>query len=104
MKKSTVIDWIEQEQIINVPWINRSQINSLIPLGKKKLSQRMNDLESYLDAENVSYYNDTRPRLYPTTETLKFFKIDINTIRKQANLQRKYFRKERQENEKEVSP
>ena len=44
MKTKEIVDWIAQEQIINLPWINRSQINSLIPLGKKKLSQRMNDL------------------------------------------------------------
>ena len=103
MKTKEIVDWIAQEQIINLPWINRSQINSLIPLGKKKLSQRMNDLEFYLTSENIAYYDDTRPRLYPTSETLKFFKIDINTIIKQENLQRKYLIKERQENEKEIS-
>lgn len=94
MKKIEIVDWIKQETIINLPWINRSQINILVPLGKKKLAQRIAELELYLVTEDIAYYDDTRPRLYPTCETLKFFKVDINTIRKQANQQRNFLRKE----------
>ena len=90
MKKNKICDWIEQEQIINLPWISRDQINLLIPLGYSKLGREILKLEDYLREKNISFFSDTRPKLYPTCETLKFFKIDINTIRQQAKQQRKY--------------
>lgn len=88
MKKREVSNYIEQEEVLNKPWLSTEDLLKIIPLGitavnnfRKKLCEEME--------ENNEFYFKTKPILVPTKKVIKKLNIDVNYIRNEANKIRK---------------
>ena len=87
-KKRPVLNYIEQEEVINKPWLSTKDLLKIIPVGetavnnfRKSLCKEMND--------NNEFYFKTRPILVPTKKVVEKLNIDVALIRREANKMRK---------------
>ncbi len=87
-KKRPVYDYIEQEKILNKPWLNTEDLKIILPLGENSLNNFRKSLCEEMDNNNEFYFK-TRPILVPTKKVVEKLNIDVALIRREANKMRK---------------
>ena len=87
-KKRPVYDYIEQEKVINKPWLSTNDLKIILPLGENAVSKFRKLICDEMD-ENDEFYFKTRPILVPTKKVIEKAHIDVALIRREANKMRK---------------
>lgn len=87
-KKRPVYDYIEQEKVLNKPWLSIEDLLIIIPAGKTAIENFRKSLCKEMDTNNEFYFN-TRPILVPTKKVIEKAHIDVALIRREANKMRK---------------
>lgn len=87
-KKRPVYDYIEQEKVLNKPWLSTEDLLVIIPVGINAVNDFRKSLTKEMDAENEFYFK-TRPILVPTKKVIEKLNIDVALIRREANKMRK---------------
>lgn len=87
-KKRTVYDYIEQEKVINKPWLSTEDLKIILPLGLNAINDFRKSVTDEMDKNNEFYFK-TRPILIPTKKVVEKLNIDISLIRREANKMRK---------------
>jgi hypothetical protein len=78
-----MINYLEQEQIINSPFISINEFMKLIPVCESRAKQEFKTIIEEMKLNNEFYF-ETRPRLIPTRKVVEKYDIDVNVIRKEA--------------------
>jgi len=76
-------DYTEQEKIINSPWINWIDIMKILPIHETTAKKIIHDIIVEMK-KNEEFYFSTKPRYIPTNKVVKKYKIDTETIRREA--------------------
>lgn len=87
-KKRPVANYIEQEQVINKPWLDTDDLMVILPLGRTAVNNFRKSITDEMDANNEFYFN-TRPILVPREKVIQKMNIDVALIRREANKMRK---------------
>ena len=87
-KKRPVYDYIEQEKIINKPWLSTEDLLVIIPIGEVAINNFRKSICDEMDLNNEFYFK-TRPILIPTKKVVEKAHIDVALIRREANKMRK---------------
>lgn len=87
-KKREISDYIEQEKVINKPWLTLDDLKKIIPAGDTALQKFRKALCEEMDNNNEFYFR-TRPILIPTSRVVEKAHIDVSLIRREANKMRK---------------
>ena len=87
-KKRPVYDYIEQEKVLNKPWLSTEDLLIIIPAGINAVNNFRKDLTKEMDEGNEFYFK-TRPILVPTKKVIEKLNIDVSLIRREANKMRK---------------
>lgn len=87
-KKRPVYDYIEQEKVLNKPWLSTEDLKIIIPLGETAINNFRKALTDEMDANNEFYFK-TKPKLVPTKKVVERLNIDVSLIRREANKMRK---------------
>lgn len=87
-KKRPVYDYIEQEKVLNKPWISTEDLLIIIPTGKNAVNNFRKSLMEEMDKAGEFYFK-TRPILVPTNKVIEKLNIDVALIRREANKMRK---------------
>lgn len=87
-KKRPVYDYIEQEKVLNKPWISTEDLLIIIPTGKNAVDNFRKSLTEEMDKAGEFYFK-TRPILVPTKKVIEKLNIDVALIRREANKMRK---------------
>lgn len=87
-KKRPVYDYIEQEKVLNKPWLSTEDLLIIIPTGINSVNNFRKSLTKEMDEKNEFYFK-TRPILVPTKKVIEKLNIDVSLIRREANKMRK---------------
>lgn len=87
-KKTIVYDYIEQEKVLNKPWISSEDLKIILPLGINAINRFRRSITDEMDA-NGEFYFKTKPILIPTKKVIEKLDIDVGLIRKEASRMRK---------------
>lgn len=87
-KKRPVYDYIEQEKVINKPWLSTEDLYIIIPTGKNAIDNFRKSICEEMDKNNEFYFK-TKPILVPTKKVVEKLHIDVALIRREANKIRK---------------
>lgn len=87
-KKRPVSDYIEQEKIINKPWLSTEDLKIILPLGENAVNSFRKSVCDEMDKNNEFYFK-TRPILIPTKKVVEKLNIDVSLIRREASKMRK---------------
>ena len=87
-QKRPVYDYIEQEKIINKPWLSTEDLKIILPLGETAINDFRKSICNEME-ENNEFYFKTRPILIPTKKVVEKLNIDVALIRREANKMRK---------------
>lgn len=84
MKKRNICSYVEQEEVLNKPWLSTEDLLKIIPLGITAVNNFRKELCEEMEAKNEFYFK-TKPILVPTKKVIKKLNIDVNYIRTEAN-------------------
>lgn len=87
-KKRPVSNYIEQEKVLNKPWLSTEDLKIILPLGTNAINNFRKSICNEMD-ENNEFYFKTRPILVPTRKVVEKLNIDVALIRREANKMRK---------------
>lgn len=87
-KKRPVYDYIEQEKVLNKPWLSTEDLLVIIPVGINAVNDFRKSLTKEMDEANEFYFK-TRPILVPTKKVIEKLNIDVALIRREASKMRK---------------
>lgn len=87
-KKRPVYDYIEQEKVLNKPWLSTDDLKVILPLGISAINDFRKSVTDEMDKNNEFYFK-TRPILIPTRKVVEKLNIDVSLIRREANKMRK---------------
>lgn len=87
-KKRPVYDYIEQEKVLNKPWLSTDDLKVILPLGISAINDFRKSVTEEMDRNNEFYFK-TRPILIPTRKVVEKLGIDVSLIRREANKMRK---------------
>lgn len=87
-KKRPVSNYIEQEQVLNKPWLSTEDLKIILPLGTNAINNFRKSICDEMDKNNEIYFK-TRPILVPTRKVVEKLNIDVALIRREANKMRK---------------
>ena len=87
-KKRPVYSYIEQEKVLNKPWLSTEDLMIIIPAGETAINNFRKNLMEEMD-KNGEFYFKTRPKLIPTKKVVEKANIDVALIRREANKMRK---------------
>jgi len=87
-KKTIVYDYIEQEKVLNKPWISSEDLKKILPLGINAINRFRRSITDEMDT-NGEFYFKTKPILIPTKKVIEKLDIDVGLIRKEASRMRK---------------
>ena len=87
-EKRPVSDYIEQEKIINKPWLSTEDLKIILPLGENAVNSFRKSVCDEMDKNNEFYFK-TRPILIPTKKVVEKLNIDVSLIRREASKMRK---------------
>lgn len=87
-KKRPVYDYIEQEKVLNKPWLCTEDLKIILPLGENAVNDFRKSVCDEMDKNNEFYFK-TRPILIPTRKVVEKLNIDVALIRREANKMRK---------------
>ena len=87
-KKRPVYDYIEQEKVLNKPWLSTEDLLVIIPVGYNSINKFRKSVCEEMDKNNEFYFK-TRPILIPTKKVVEKLHIDVALIRREANKMRK---------------
>lgn len=87
-KKRFVYDYIEQEKVINKPWLSTDDLKIILPLGENAINDFRKSVCDEME-ENNEFYFKTRPILIPTKKVVEKLNIDVALIRREANKMRR---------------
>lgn len=87
-KKRPVSDYIEQEKVLNKPWLSTEDLKIILPLGTNAINNFRKSICDEMDKNNEFYFK-TRPILVPTRKVVEKLNIDVALIRREANKMRK---------------
>ena len=92
-------NYLEMEEVLNTYWIDRQQMNILLPqLSEKTLKIEFEKILEEMDANNEPYFH-SRPILIPVDKVVGKYKLNTSYILKEA----KRMRRERENETKAVS-
>lgn len=80
--------YLDQEIVINKPYVTIRDIMVLLPVSETKARQILHDIRHQME-ENDEYCFYSKPAVIPLTKLVKNGLVDVNNIRKQADLMRK---------------
>ena len=82
-------NYLEMEEVLNTYWINREQMNILLPqLSGKTLKIEFEKILEEMDANNEPYFN-SRPILIPVDKVVGKYKLNTSYILKEAKRMRR---------------
>lgn len=82
-------NYLEMEEVLNTYWIDRQQMNILLPqLSKKTLKIEFEKILEEMDANNEPYFN-SRPILIPVDKIVVKYKLNTSYILKEAKRMRR---------------
>lgn len=87
-KKRPVSDYIEQEKVLNKPWLSTEDLMIILPIGQCAINKFRKEVCDEMEANNEFYFK-TRPILIPTKKVVEKLNIDVSLIRREANKMRK---------------
>ena len=87
-KKRPVSNYIEQEKVLNKPWLSTEDLKIILPLGTNAINNCRKSICDEMDKNNEFYFK-TRPILVPTRKVVEKLNIDVALIRREANKMRK---------------
>lgn len=87
-KKRPVYNYIEQEKVLNKPWLSTDDLKIILPLGLNAINDFRKSVTDEMDKNNEFYFK-TRPILVPTRKVVEKLNIDVALIRREANKMRK---------------
>lgn len=87
-KIRTVATYIEQEKVINKPWLSTEDLMIIIPTGLTAISNFRKSIIDEMEA-NDEFYFKSRPILIPTKKVIEKAHIDVALIRREASKMRK---------------
>ena len=87
-KKRPVFNYIEQEKVLNKPWLSTEDLMIIIPLGQTAVNNFRKELTDEMD-KNGEFYFKSRPKLVPTKKVIEKLCIDVSLIRREASKMRK---------------
>ena len=87
-KKRPVYNYIEQEEIINKPWLSTKDLMIIIPTGENAINDFRNKIIEEMESDGEFYFK-SRPILIPTKKVIEKAHIDVALIRREANKMRK---------------
>lgn len=77
-------NYLEMEEVLNTYWINREQMNILLPqLSEKTLKIEFEKILEEMEANNEPYFN-SRPILIPVDKVVGKYKLNTYYILKEA--------------------
>lgn len=82
-------NYLEMEEVLNTYWIDRQQMNILLPqLSEKTLKIEFEKILEEMDANNEPYFN-SRPILIPVDKIVVKYKLNTSYILKEAKRMRR---------------
>ena len=87
-KKRPVSNYIEQEKVLNKPWLSTEDLKIILPLGTNAINNFRKSICDEMD-KNKEFYFKTRPILVPTRKVVEKLNIDVALIRREASKMRK---------------
>lgn len=87
-KKRPVYNYIEQEEVINKPWLSTQDLMIIIPAGETAINNFRKKIIEEMEI-NGEFYFKSRPILIPTKKVVEKAHIDVALIRREANRMRK---------------
>ena len=87
-KKRPVYNYIEQEEVINKPWLSTKDLMIIIPTGENAINDFRKKIIEEMES-NGEFYFKSRPILIPTKKVIEKTHIDVAVIRREANKIRK---------------
>ena len=87
-KKRPVYNYIEQEEVINKPWLSTKDLMIIIPTGENAINDFRKKIIEEMES-NGEFYFKSRPILIPTKKVIEKAHIDVALIRREANKMRK---------------
>ena len=87
-KKRLVYNYIEQEEVINKPWLSTKDLMIIIPTGENAINDFRKKIIEEMES-NGEFYFKSRPILIPTKKVIEKAHIDVALIRREANKMRK---------------
>lgn len=87
-KKRNVSNYIEQEEILNKPWLSTNDLMVILPIGINAVNNFRKSITEEMEANNEFYFK-TKPILVPTKKVIEKLNIDVALIRREANKMRK---------------
>ncbi len=82
-------NYLEMEEVLNTYWIDRQQMNILLPqLSEKTLKIEFEKILEEMDANNEPYFN-SRPILIPVDKVVGKYKLNTSYILKEAKRMRR---------------
>lgn len=87
-KKRPVYNYIEQEAVLNKPWLSTEDLMIIIPIGRNAVNDFRKSICEEMDRNNEFYFK-TRPILIPKEKVVEKAHIDVALIRREANKMRK---------------
>lgn len=88
VKKRPVYNYMEQEEVLNKPWLSTEDLKIILPLGLNAINDFRKSVTDEMDEKNEFYFK-TRPILIPTKKVVEKLNIDVALIRREANKMRK---------------
>lgn len=87
-------NYLEMEEVLNTYWIDRQQMNILLPqLSEKTLKIEFEKILEEMDANNEPYFN-SRPILIPVDKVVGKYKLNTSYILKEAKRMRRELKNE----------
>ena len=87
-KKRPVYNYIEQEEVLNKPWLSTEDLFIIIPAGYNSVNNFRKSICEEMEQNNEFYFK-TKPILIPTKKVIEKAHIDVALIRREANKMRK---------------
>lgn len=87
-KKRPVYNYIEQEEVLNKPWLSTEDLMIIIPAGRNAVNNFRKSICDEMDQNNEFYFK-TKPILIPAKKVIEKAHIDVALIRREANKMRK---------------
>lgn len=82
-------NYLEMEEVLNTYWIDRQQMNILLPqLSEKTLKIEFEKILEEMEANNEPYFN-SRPILIPVDKIVVKYKLNTSYILKEAKRMRR---------------
>ena len=75
-KKRPVYDYIEQEKILNKPWLSTEDLKIILPIGENAINKFRKSICEEMDKNNEFYFK-TRPILIPTKKVLQLLRKQL---------------------------